>query len=188
MQSRSKVLFLVEVAIFAALAFVLDLFSFKAWAQGGSISLQMVPIFLMAFRWGWKGGLTTGFVVALLQLVTNPYIIHVVQGFLDYPLAFTLVGLAAVTAGSARKAAKENNRTRLIGFLIIGTLIGSIGRFAAHFVGGMVFFGFAAAPGQTVWAYSLIYNGSYLLPSFIASIIVILILVLAQPKLILPKK
>ncbi|WP_077309913.1 energy-coupled thiamine transporter ThiT [Terribacillus halophilus] len=187
MQSRSKVLFLVEVAIFAALAFVLDFFSIKAWAQGGSISLQMVPIFLMAFRWGWKGGLTTGLVAGLLQLITFPYIIHVVQGFLDYPAAFTLVGLAAVTAGSARKAAKANNRMRLAGVLFIGTLIGSVGRFAAHFIGGMVFFGSAAAPGQSVWAYSLIYNGSYLLPSFIASIAVIIILVFAQPKLILPK-
>jgi thiamine transporter len=187
MQSRSKVLFLVEVAIFAALAVILDLFSFKAWAQGGSISLQMVPIFLMAFRWGWKGGLLTGLVVGLLQLVTGPYIIHVVQGFLDYPAAFTLVGLAAVTSGLAQKAAKQNNRFKLALLLIVGTLIGSVGRFAAHFVGGMVFFGSAAAPGQSVWVYSLIYNGSYLLPSFIASIAVIIILVFAQPKLILSK-
>ncbi|QXE02930.1 energy-coupled thiamine transporter ThiT [Terribacillus sp. DMT04] len=187
MQSRSKVLFLVEVAIFAALAVVLDLFSFKAWAQGGSISLQMVPIFLMAFRWGWKGGLVTGLVVGLLQLVTGPYIIHVVQGFLDYPAAFTLVGFAAVTSGLAQKAARQNNRFKLALLLIAGTLIGSVGRFAAHFVGGMVFFGSAAAPGQSVWVYSLIYNGSYLLPSFIASMAVIIILVFAQPKLILPK-
>ncbi|AYW48603.1 hypothetical protein C7K38_09620 [Tetragenococcus osmophilus] len=51
MQSRGKVLFLVEVALFVALGVILDLFSFRAWLQGGSISLQMVPIFIMSYRW-----------------------------------------------------------------------------------------------------------------------------------------
>jgi len=188
MQASNRVLFFMEVAIFAALSLVLDVFSFRAWAQGGSISLQMIPIFLMSFRWGWKGGILTGLLVGLLQLITDPYIIHPVQGLLDYPVAFTLVGLTAVTASSARKAAQENNRTKFIGHLFIGAFIGSMGRFAAHFLSAIIFFGAGAAPGQAVWLYSLIYNGSYVLPSFIVSIIIIIILLSTRLNLILTKK
>ncbi|MED2799758.1 energy-coupled thiamine transporter ThiT [Bacillus thuringiensis] len=188
MQASNRILFLMEMAIFAALSLVLDVFSFKAWAQGGSISLQMIPIFLMAFRWGWKGGITTGLLVGLLQLVTGPYIIHPAQGLLDYPVAFTLVGFAAVTAKSVRKAAYENNQTKFIAFLFIGALIGSIGRLAAHFFSATIFFGAAAPAGQAIWIYSLIYNSSYVIPSFILSITIIIILFSARPKLILPKK
>ena len=64
-QERSNTLFLVEVAVFSALAFLFDfiagLLSLKIWPQGGSISIAMVPVFLMAFRWGIKGGILSGF-------------------------------------------------------------------------------------------------------------------------------
>ena len=59
-KKRSNTLFLVEVAVFSALAYLLDLvsglLSLKIWPQGGSISIAMIPIFIMAFRWGIKGG------------------------------------------------------------------------------------------------------------------------------------
>jgi hypothetical protein len=46
--------------MFAALAYLLDFVAFKVWAQGGSVSLSMLPVFLIAYRWGLKGGLLTG--------------------------------------------------------------------------------------------------------------------------------
>lgn len=185
MQSSSRILFFMEIAIFAALSLVLDLFSFRAWAQGGSISLQMIPIFLMSFRWGWKGGVTTGLIVGLLQLVTGPYIIHPIQGLLDYPVAFTLVGSAAITSRLVNKAVYEKNNIKFIGFLFIGALIGSINRLVVHFLSAIIFFGSVVPSGQSIWIYSLIYNSSYVIPSFIVSIIIIIILFSAQPKIIL---
>lgn len=60
---KNKTLFLVEVAIFTALALLLDILpiGFKLWPQGGSVSFAMIPIFIVAFRWGLKGGLYQGF-------------------------------------------------------------------------------------------------------------------------------
>ncbi|WP_338368251.1 energy-coupled thiamine transporter ThiT, partial [Enterococcus faecium] len=94
MMEKKRTLFLVEAAAFTALAYLLDLVSAfifsRIWPQGGSVSIAMVPIFLMAFRWGLKGGLTTGFLLGLLQLVIGmPQLYHPVQGIIDYLVAFT---------------------------------------------------------------------------------------------------
>lgn len=188
MQASNKVLFLTEIAIFSALSLILDLFSFRLWAQGGSVSLQMFPIFLMAFRWGMKGGITTGLVVGLLQLILNPYIIHPAQALLDYPVAFTLVGLSAITANSAHKSAQRDNRRKLTVQIILGVFIGSFGRFLAHFFAAFIFFGSSAPAGQPIWLYSLIYNGSYMLPSFIINAVLIVFLLLTRINLIVQKK
>jgi len=96
-----KTLFLVEVAVFSSLALLLDLVSgfifSRIWPQGGSVSIAMVPIFLMAYRWGIKGGLSTGFLLGLLQVVSGTaWIAHPIQGFIDYFLAFTVVGISGV--------------------------------------------------------------------------------------------
>lgn len=81
---------------FFAIGLVLDQISFKVWAQGGSVSLVMVPIVLMAFRWGLTAGLTTGLLVGVIQTMFGAYIVHWLQGLLDYGVAFTVVGLATI--------------------------------------------------------------------------------------------
>ncbi|MEY8764248.1 MULTISPECIES: energy-coupled thiamine transporter ThiT [Clostridium] len=183
MRSKSKVLFIVEVALFSALASILDLFSFKAWGQGGSISLQMVPIFIMSFRWGWRGGLSTGLVFGLLQLITG-YVINPIQGLLDYPIAFTLVGLSAITAKSVYKSAKQKNKFRMFSFITLGCFVGSFARLIIHIISAMIYFGAGAPKNQAVWVYAIIYNTSYVFPSFVFSVILISILVQAREEII----
>lgn len=97
---------LVEIAIFAAIGLVLDQVSFKVWAQGGSVSLVMVPIILIAFRWGLIPGMTTGLLIGVMQTMFGATIVHWLQGTLDYGVAFTVVGLAAVVRRPVLEAAK----------------------------------------------------------------------------------
>ena len=63
MKGKKIILFAAEVAIFSALALALDficgLYLSFAWLNGGSISIAMVPIFIMCYRWGPKGGFLT---------------------------------------------------------------------------------------------------------------------------------
>ena len=65
MNKKHKTLtFIVECAVFTALAVVLDLLTELLgkflWVNGGAISLAMVPIILMGYKWGPKGSLLTG--------------------------------------------------------------------------------------------------------------------------------
>ncbi|PQD95594.1 energy-coupled thiamine transporter ThiT [Pradoshia eiseniae] len=187
---NNRLLYLVEVAIFAAMAFIFDLLgnimSFSLWAQGGSVSIAMVPVFLMALRWGVKGGVVTGLLLGLLQIVSGTaYILTPVQGILDYIVAFSAVGLSGLLFSLVQP--NGNNRRTNILYVIGGILVGSSLRFLAHFIAGVVFFGAGAADGQSVIIFSLLYNLSYLLPSVIVSGGVIMLLFSSAPRLLLKK-
>jgi thiamine transporter len=186
-QKQSNTLFLVEIAVFSALAYLLDfvsaLLNFKIWPQGGSISFAMVPIFLMAYRWGIKGGLLTGFLLGLLQFILGfSQIYTIVQGLIDYGVAFTVVGLAGIFAKQVKRSLVDNNKGQWMTYVILGTFLGSILRYLSHVYSGIVFFGEYAPEGQPVAMYSLIYNGTYMLPSFIISAIILILIISAAPK------
>ncbi|WP_409304494.1 energy-coupled thiamine transporter ThiT [Peribacillus sp. SCS-155] len=189
---KNKTLFMVEVAVFAALALLLDwvsgvVFS-RIWPQGGSVSIAMVPVFLMAYRWGLKGGLLTGFLLGMLQMVlTYAQVVHPAQGFLEYFLAFTLVGAAGLFTNSVNGNLEVGKRTKAYTYAVLGIFIGSFLRFLCHFAAGIIFWGSYAPEGQPVALYSLIYNGTYMLASFILSAIVVVMLYSAAAKVLLRK-
>lgn len=189
MKSKNT-LFLIEVAIFAALALVLDLspLSFKLWGQGGSISFDMIPIFIVAFRWGMKGGLLAGLLWGLLQLPFGAYIVHPVQGFLDYIAAFAVLGFAGIFANKIKTALKHRQTKTYLTYITLGIIIGSMLRFAAHFAAGVVFFSEFMPEGfSNIWVYSLVYNISYIFPSIILCTIVIFFLFNKQPRALLSR-
>lgn len=186
-EKRNNTLFLVEVAVFSALAYLLDLasglLSLKIWPQGGSISIAMIPIFLMAFRWGLKGGILSGFLLGLLQFILGfSQIYTLLQGFIDYGVAFAVVGLAGIFASRVKASLVNNDRRKWITFVLLGTFLGSALRYIAHVYSGIVFFGEYAPEGQPVAVYSLLYNGTYMLPSFIVCAIIVILIMSAAPK------
>ncbi|MEH7081376.1 energy-coupled thiamine transporter ThiT [Neobacillus drentensis] len=191
-QKRSNTLFIAEVAVFSALAYLLDflagILSLKIWPQGGSVSIAMVPIFLIAYRWGIKGGLLTGFLLGLLQVILGfAQVYTFVQGFIDYFLAFSVVGLAGVFAGLVKDSLSKNEKGKWMTYVILGAFLGSALRYICHCFSGIVFFGEYAPKGQPVAIYSLLYNGTYMLPSFIISAIIIIIVMSAVPKKLFSK-
>jgi thiamine transporter len=186
-KKRSNTLFLVEVAVFSALAYLLDLvsglLSLKIWPQGGSISIAMVPIFIMSFRWGLKGGILSGFLLGLLQFILGfSQIYTLLQGIIDYGIAFSVVGLAGIFASQLKNALANNNKGQWITIVLLGTFIGSGLRYLAHVYSGIVFFGEYAPKGQPAAVYSLLYNGTYMLPSFIVCSIIVILVISAAPK------
>lgn len=189
---KHKTLFMTEVAIFSALALLLDLVSgfvfARIWPQGGAVSIAMVPIFLMAYRWGIKGGMATGLLLGLLQIVTTPVqIMTPLQGFIDYFLAFTVVGISGLFMNGFVNNYKEENLMKAKLYGIGGMFVGSFLRFICHFTSGIVFFGEYAPEGQPVVLYSLIYNGTYMLISFILSAVVVMVLYSAASKVLMRK-
>ncbi|MCM3114400.1 energy-coupled thiamine transporter ThiT [Neobacillus sp. MER 74] len=191
-QKRSNTLFIAEVAVFSALAYLLDflagILSLKIWPQGGSVSIAMVPIFLIAYRWGIKGGLLTGFLLGLLQVILGfAQVYTFLQGFIDYFLAFSVVGLAGVFTGLVKEAISKNEKGKWMTYVIIGAFLGSALRYICHVISGIVFFGEYAPKGQPVAIYSLLYNGTFMLPSFIISAIIIIIVMSAVPKRLFSK-
>lgn len=167
--NRERLTIMIEIAVMAGLALVLSFVKFGAlWAMGGSISLVMVPIFLLAFRRGLKVGLLTGLLVGLLGLVTGPTIVHPVQLVLDYPLAFMVLGFAGLFA--SRQAVPK------LSYIVLGLVLATVLRFLSHFASGVIWFGQYAPDGMNPSVYSFLYNLSYLLPEMLITLAIILFL------------
>ncbi|HXL03879.1 MAG TPA: energy-coupled thiamine transporter ThiT [Bacillota bacterium] len=151
---------LTEIGVTVALSMILSMISIYRMPQGGSISLEMLPIFYVALRSGGGVGIMTGLTFGLLKLLLGPFVVHPLQLILDYPLAFAFLGLA----GFFRR------------YQVLGIILGGLGRFAMHVISGAVFFATYAPEGTNVWVYSATYNASYMVPELIISIVVMLIL------------
>ncbi|SES74010.1 energy-coupled thiamine transporter ThiT [Anaerobranca gottschalkii] len=155
--NRRQIKILVETSMMLALAFILSYFRIGQMPQGGSISLQMIPIFLIALRWGFKAGTIAGVAFGVLKIIGPGFwFAHPIQVILDYPLAFGVIGIAGLL--------RDN---QLLGISIAGLL-----RFLAHFISGIVFFGQYAPEGQSVFIYSLIYNATYMVPEILLVIFI----------------
>jgi thiamine transporter len=128
----------------------------------------------------------TGFLLGLLQLILGfSTVVHPVQGFLDYILAFATVGLAGIVAAGLKQSLAQNRKGQWMTLAVVGAFIGSLLRFICHFISGIVFFGSYAPKGQPVALYSLIYNGTYMLASFVISAILVILVINAAPRTML---
>lgn len=180
---KKRLLMLMEIAIFASVGLVLDQISFKLWPQGGSISLVMLPILLIAIRWGLSAGLITGLLIGILQVVFGAYVLHWLQGLIDYGIAFTVVGFAAIFRKPILNSISASNNKKFIFYMLLATTFGGMLRFAAHLIAGVVFFK-EFAGDDNVWMYSIIYNCTYMIPAIILTAIAAVLLFKASPKFI----
>lgn len=173
---NSKTKKLVEMSILVALAFVLDyvanIYSGWFWPFGGSISISLVPLAIIAFRYGWVAGFLGGFTMGLLQLLTGAYIMHPIQVLFDYPLPYAVLGFAGFFASKVN--AVEVGRRSL--YIWLATGIGSIARLVCHIISGVVFFADYAPEGMNPVVYSVGYNTPFVLASYILSAIILVVL------------
>jgi thiamine transporter len=155
---RWSVSIIAELGIALALAAVLGQLRLFTAPQGGSVSLEMLPLIFVAVRRGMVPAVICGAVFGLLQLrLPGAYWYHWKQVILDYPLAFAAVGLAGLIA------------VRGVRSLVAAICIGSLARFVFHFLSGIIFFSsYAPASWLKHWwgspTYSVTYNLLYLVP------------------------
>ena len=157
---------LTEAALAVALAFVLGFVVLFKMPYGGSISLEMIPLILLALRQGWKVGVVAGAAFGLLYLAIDFFVVHPVQFILDYPLAFGALGLAGLFKPTVRGA-------------VLGATVAVLARFVCHFLSGVVFFASVAPEGWNPYLYSAAYNAAYLAPSLVIALVVTVVLLKA---------
>ena len=145
---------LANASLCIALAFLLSFIRLYRMPLGGSVTpASMLPIFLFSYAYGVVPGLTVGLAYGLFQFIQGGYVLSPAQVILEYPLAFALLGLAGMWRG----------RGDLPGYLG-GMALGAFGRFFCAFLAGVVFWGKPEDYAGSVYLYSFIYNGTYMLP------------------------
>ena len=174
-------------------------------AFGGQVTLvSMLPVVLIAYRHGVRWGMVCGFGFALMEMALGGGTISaafqpgyfgdgtmlgraLVMVLLDYVLAFTLLGLG----GSFRRLVRRPG----VG-LMLGSVTALTARYCAHVLSGFILFGgwaewFFTQEGFPAWgarlvsvlspnalalAYSLVYNGMYMIPEIILTALVSLLI------------
>lgn len=159
---------LCEGAVLIAAALVLSYLKIPigaAWGGfGGSIDFVMIPLILFAVKAGCGWGVAAGLIFGTIKYFFAGGVAANWQSMLlDYSVAYAAVGLAGLLKG------------RKYG-LITGAVVGCIARFAVHFVSGITIYAeymeevFLNITMINPWHYSLLYNGTYMLPNTILAI------------------
>ncbi len=151
---------IIHIGIAIALAIVLKMFRIMQMPMGGSVTLgSMIPIIFIAYVYGPRVGYLTGMLFGVMDLLLGAYVVHPMQLLLDYVLAFGVLGVAGYF---------KNN-------ISIGALAAIALRFLCHIASGVIFFS-SYAGEQNALVYSILYNGTYLLPEAIIAMIILAIL------------
>lgn len=188
MQRNENVKALIETGIFVAIALILDLVfgSIYSLPFGGSVSLAMLPIFMIAARRGFKYGVLGGAIFGILQTLIKVYFLSLPQYIMDYLVSFMVLGVAGIIP----KASERKGRFAL------GIIIGSLLRLIVASITGILYwrvfipdeiefmntlFGtnfnaFFASDNFVIVFGAFLYNALYLIPSAILCIIVGMIL------------
>jgi len=145
-----------EAGILTALALVLGLIKPYEFPQGGSISLEMLPLFLFCVRWGAGPGLIACTAFGVLQVFVQGAVSYGWASILlDYVVAFLPLALAGLGKGRP-------------GGIYWGSAVGALGRFVVHFISGITIYRILAPTAvlgtvfDDPYLYSAVYNGSYI--------------------------
>ena len=163
---------------------------------GGFTIASMLPVILIAYMYGTKWGILTAFVYSVLQMLLgfNTVSAFFLPGdsqmlwwkavlvlFIDYVIAYTVLGFGGVF--------RKKYGTRKA--LVLGSALAISLRYIAHIISGAIFFGtwaewFFTQEGFYAWGekilenfsgnglaliYSIIYNGTYMIPEIIITAI-----------------
>lgn len=126
----------------------------------------MVPLLLLARLRGVGPGILAGVCYGCLHALQEPILVHPVQGLLDFPIAFGVLGLAGLLPPGAR-------------WDLPGIGLAVTARFAAHVLSGVLFLHLflpaVELPARPL-VYSLGYNATYLVPAGLLSAVLVPVL------------
>ena len=162
---------LTESAVMLAVATVLSMLALVDMPFGGKLTpVSMLPIFIIVYRYGMGWGFVVSFTYGLIQMVlgldnlsyaTN-WVAAVAIILLDYLVAYGVLGFGALFRKKLKYQWLEFS---------LGVTVGCVLRFLCHYLTGI-----------TVWAdpsgelpvplFSMLYNGGYMLPELIATVVV----------------
>lgn len=158
---------LTESAIMLAFAAVLSVLKIVDMPYGGSVTaFSMLPLLIIAYRYGTKWGVVTAFTYSLIQLLLGLENFAWAQGFasyvalavFDYLLAFLVLGLG----GLFRRKEFSQGVSLALAAVTTGVL-----RYLCHVVAGFTVWRDMSVPFGQSFIYSLSYNATYMIPEII---------------------
>ena len=170
MKQHDKLLTICEGAIFIAAALALSYLKIPTGVTfggfGGSIDFVMIPLIVYAVRRGLGWGIAAGLIFGTLKyFFAGGAAVNWQSMLLDYSLAYAAVGFAGLFRGKPRG-------------LVPGAICGCVARFIIHFISGVTIYAqympeeFLGMKMHGAAIYSVLYNGTYMLPNTVIAVII----------------
>ncbi len=160
---------LATTAVMIALSAILSMVKVMKMPMGGSVTLlSMLPVCIISLRYGVKWGFFAGVIYSLVQLFLDlgelmgwglTPLVLAASFLLDYILAYSALGISGIFGAKNIKS------------ICAGIGIAMVLRFIFHLVSGTVLFSSWAWEGWNPFAYSVCYNGLYMLPEMVFTMI-----------------
>lgn len=184
--SKKSIFTLAESAIMIALSCALftisEFIPWPAWIQGGGITLfGQVPIIVLSYRRGLKAGIPAAIVLGVFEMIMGlgnfGYVkgltAYLIVALFDYILAFGVLGLG----GMFRKL-KGNDKIKIAA----GAVVVCILRLCCHFISGVTVWRDYTSDLKSSIIYSITYNGGYMVPETIITLIGCIAIAIILPK------
>lgn len=174
-QKQNKTVMMTETALMIALGTVLSLIKLIDLPAGGSVTVaHMVPVILIAYRYGNRWGLISGLTYGLFQMLLGmknlSYATSIWAGlaivFLDYLAAYLFLGAGAWFKKRLSQPAA----------VTLGTICACVLRYVCHVISGATVWAGLAVPNAEALGFSLIYNATYMIPETIVTVVAALYL------------
>lgn len=184
MENRNQnLLTMIECALFVAAAVVLDFIKIYELPNGGSIKFVMLPLIIFALRRGFKWGTISGLLYLVISVILgregifypgSTFVIVAVCLLFDYIIAYATVGLAPIFA--------KLFKNRIVG-VGMSTFLVCLIRFLSHFISGATIWGDFTNGASGAITFSIVYNGSYMLPIALVCTVANVVIYKFAPKL-----
>ena len=159
---------LTESGLMLALTTILSIFAIAKLPYGGEITLaSMLPMIIIAYRYGFSWGVLTGLTYGVIQMLlglnnlsyATSAVAVVAIIVLDYLLAFSSVSVAAVY----RRMTSQRSALAAAALTVCAL------RYLFHVISGCTVWAGLSIPTADALIYSLIYNATYMLPETIVT-------------------
>ncbi|WP_125769660.1 energy-coupled thiamine transporter ThiT [Companilactobacillus furfuricola] len=181
MAKNQKLIILTEGALVTAAAQVLSFIPHSFGVSSIELVYGLIPMAIFALRRGLKAGLIAGLVWGLLDLLlrglSSGGVLNPLQGFLEYPVAFSAIGLIGLGSAKVKQVIREGKSS--IGWILFFSSFGVLVKYSFHFLAGGVFWASFAPKTMNPWIYSFVVNGG----SLIVNVLMVFVLSWALNKL-----
>ena len=168
---KQKIRRIVETALMLALSTILAELAVVKFPFGGSVTIfSQVPMVVISYRYGVKWGIFSGLAMGVIQTLfglgnfayVSGIVAYLILLLADYIIAFGALGLG----GMFRNVIKNQPVSIALGGAVVSVI-----RFICHFISGVTVWADYTNGAKEVWLYSLGYNGGYMLPELIITVI-----------------
>lgn len=158
---------LTESSIMLAFAAVLSVLKIVDMPYGGSVTAcSMLPLLIIAYRYGTRWGTLTAFAYALIQLLLGLDNLSYATSFgaavaiivCDYLLAFVVLGLGGLF--------RRNGWSQGVSLTAAAVATGLL-RYLCHVIAGCTVWAGLSVPTAEAALYSFSYNATYMLPELV---------------------